>query len=74
MLDVWVNLMLLHFTDLDAFQGLFKTVLPPERLMCLGLGSLVDGEAHGVRISEVQLILLLELRKLVNVPSQIDGN
>ena len=40
---------------------------PPERIICLGLGSLVEGEAGGKRISEVQLALLLELRKTVNV-------
>jgi len=52
-----------------AFQELIGSVCAPERIVCLGLGSLVEGEAGGKRISEVQLALLLDLRKLINVPS-----
>ena len=50
-----------------AFEELLTLAAAPERIICLGLGSLVDGEAAGKRISEVQLAFLLKLRKLVNV-------
>ena len=50
-----------------AFEELLTLAAAPERIICLGLGSLVEGEAAGKRISEVQLAFLLELRKLVNV-------
>lgn len=54
-------------TDLVAFKDLLQEVPPPERIVCLGLGSLVEGSAGGKRISEVQLALLLELIKIVKV-------
>lgn len=41
--------------------------MSPKRIVCLGLGSLVEGEATSRRISEVQLALLLELNKDLNV-------
>lgn len=50
-----------------AFQELLESAFAPDKIICLGLGSLVEGEAGGKRISEVQLALLLELRKLVDV-------
>jgi SRR1 len=49
----------------DEFENLPKEI-SVERIMCLGLGSLVEGAR---RISEVQLLLLLELRRLINVPT-----
>lgn len=54
-------------TNLVALKEVFEKVPLPERIVCLGLGSLVDGTAGGRRISEVQLALLLELMKTVNV-------
>jgi len=51
-----------------AFEELLESADAPERIICLGLGSLVEGESGGKRISEVQLALLIELRKLVDVP------
>jgi SRR1 len=51
----------------EAYRELIGKLPPVERIVCLGLGSLVDGEASGKRISKVQLALLLELNKLVNV-------
>lgn len=50
-----------------AFKELLATVDAPERIVCLGLGSLVEGEARSRRISEVQLALLLELNRILNV-------
>jgi hypothetical protein len=57
-------------TELAALKDVFEKVPLPERIVCLGLGSLVDGAAGGRRISEVQLALLLELMKTVNVYPQ----
>jgi hypothetical protein len=53
--------------NLDAFKDLLQEVPPPERIVCLGLGSLVEGSVGGKRISEVQLALLLELIKIFKV-------
>ena len=53
---------------IDALKGVFERVALPERVLCLGLGSLVDGNAHGIRVSRVQLVFLLEIMQLlVNV-------
>lgn len=50
---------------IDEFEHLPEEITV-ERIICLGLGSLVEGAR---RISETQLLLLLELRRLVNVPT-----
>jgi SRR1 len=56
--------------DLVALKEVLEKVPLPERIVCLGLGSLVEGVAAGKRISEVQLALLLEMMKIVNVYTQ----
>jgi SRR1 len=48
---------------LVAYQKILEDVVAPERIVCLGLGSLVVGEARSKRISEVQLALLLQLNE-----------
>ena len=59
--------LLRRLLTVDAFREVLKMVPSPERIVCLGLGSLVDGEAGAKRISEVQLALLIELNKLFDV-------
>jgi hypothetical protein len=54
---------------LMAYVGEFEDLpeeVSVERIICLGLGSLVEGVR---RISETQLLLLLELRGLFKVPT-----
>ena len=53
--------------DSEALEDVFTVLLPPERIICLGLGSLVDGSPGGKRISEVQLALLVRLKNVVEV-------
>lgn len=48
---------------LVAYQKILEDVVPPVRIVCLGLGSLVVGEARSRRISEAQLALLLQLNE-----------
>ena len=50
-----------------AFRELLGKVPFLERIICLGLGSLVNSTAGGKQILDVQLALLLELKKLINV-------
>jgi hypothetical protein len=50
---------------IDEFEHLPEEVTI-ERIICLGLGSLVEGAR---RIPETQLLLLLELRGLFRVPT-----
>jgi hypothetical protein len=51
-------------TDIDALEEVLKTVQRPERILCLGLGSLEDDSR---RISFVQLALLMEIRTRLKV-------
>jgi len=51
-------------TDIDALEEVLKTVQRPERILCLGLGSL---ENDSRRISFVQLALLMEIRTRLKV-------
>jgi SRR1 len=52
----------------DALNKVYDRVALPQRVLCLGLGSVVDGTANGMRVSRTQLVFLLELKKLlVNV-------
>jgi hypothetical protein len=52
--------------NVDELEKVVKEV-EVERIICLGLGSLVEGAR---RISEVQLLLLLEVNKLINVQTE----
>jgi hypothetical protein len=53
-------------TNIDELEKVVKEV-EVERIFCLGLGSLVEGAR---RISEVQLLLLLEINKITNVQTE----
>jgi SRR1 len=57
-----------------AIKELLEAVPSPERIVCLGLGSLVNGEARGRHISEVQLALLLALKKIMDVSPEPHGS
>ena len=52
--------------NVDELEKVVKEV-EVERIICLGLGSLVEGARW---ISEVQLLLLLEINKIINVQTE----
>jgi SRR1 len=54
-------------SNLDTFNIVLLGIHAPEKIVCLGLGSLSDGEAHRRRVSAEQLALLLELNELFKV-------
>jgi SRR1 len=62
-----LSIILLRSLTLVAYQKILEDVVAPERIVCLGLGSLVVGEARSRRISEVQLALLLQLNECSKV-------
>ena len=51
----------------DALDNMLKEMPPPEKIVCLGLGSLCEGEGHARRVSEVQLALLLAISERFEV-------
>jgi hypothetical protein len=57
-----------------VLKNLFESIAPPERILCLGLGSLDGDNLHLNRVSRIQLVFLLEIKRLlVNVCIPLSG-